>query len=192
MEWYALYCRPNSERRVVEKLDAEGIEAFYPHRVEKVTAAHRAGGVREVDRKFMPGYAFAQFDYPGQSRLVIEISQIVQVLGWGRSPVPIPEFEVASIRLLQNHPSHRAIEPCQYVQAGDRVRVQRGPLAGLEGFVVYMKGKARVIVSVTMLARSISAEVDVDTLEMLDPSPAVKRTAAGVVQMPEPSVRLAA
>jgi transcription antitermination factor NusG len=170
MEWYALHCKSSQERIVVDKLGREGIEAFYPHLVEQRKDPSRKDGVRKVERKFFPGYAFARFDLL-HSRPVIEIPQVVGIVGCGRYPVALSEFEVAAVSRIVNTPQVKAVESCPYVSAGDRVRVVSGPLAGLEGFVAYAKSGARVIVSVAMLHRSISAEVDVAMLERLANKP---------------------
>jgi transcription antitermination factor NusG len=170
MDWYALHCRSAQERLVVDKLGREGIDAFYPHLVEERKDPSRKGGARTIERKFFPGYCFARFELL-HARPVIEIPQVVSIVGCGRSPVALSEFEVAAVRRIVNTPLVKAVESCAFVSAGDRVRVVRGPLAGLEGFVVYAKNSARVIVSVTMLRRSISAEVDVAMLEPIAREP---------------------
>jgi transcription antitermination factor NusG len=83
--------------------------------------------------------------------------------------VAIPEVEIAAVRLMVSAPAVQSVAAAPYVATGDRVIVRRGPLAGLEGFVVYVpKGKPRVVVSVTMLGRSVSAEVDEDMIELLE------------------------
>ena len=171
-QWYALHCKPNSERIVAEKLGHERIEAFYPHSVQK-----SRDGYRSIELKFFPGYAFARFDLLHSRPAVVEIPQVVSILGWGRHPVAIPDFEVDAVRLIVNTPQVKAAADCPFVTAGDRVRVTRGPLRDLEGFVVYTKGGARVIVSISMLARSISAEVDGDALELLDGREGLKKAA---------------
>lgn len=161
MNWYALHVHPNSERLVAMQLLGGSIEAFYPH-----TVAKSKDKKRDVDVKFMPGYVFGHFDILEKTP-VIAIPQVVSILGWGRHAAPVPDEEIAAVKLIVSFPALAPL-PCAYVSAGDRVLVRRGPLAGLEGYVMYSKSIARVIVSVAMLARSISAEVDADSLELLE------------------------
>lgn len=164
MHWYALYCRSNTEKLVGLKLADAGIDSYYPHIVVPATHARRA-----TERKFFPGYLFARFEME-HHRPVSQIHQVVRIIGYDDRPVAIPDCEVEAVRLMVDAPPKiaRTIEPHPYVVgAGDRVTVMRGPLAGLEGYVVYAKGKARVIVSVTMLGRSVSTEVDVHSLKLL-------------------------
>jgi transcription antitermination factor NusG len=161
LNWYALHVRSNHEHLVTEQLMGCDIDGFYPHVVQK-----SADGKRDIERKFMPGYVFGHFDILMKTP-VVAIPQVVSILGWGRHAVPIPDGEIEAVRRIVSFPEV-APAPCPYVEAGDRVRVRRGPLAGLEGYVAYSKNATRVIVSVAMLQRSISAEVDADWLELLE------------------------
>lgn len=163
VRWYALHVHSNTESLVRDKLAICDIEGFYPHLAHKSKDSRRG-----TETKFMPGYVFGHFDM-AETTEVLAIPQIARILGFGRHAVPIPDVEIAAVKLIVSFPA-LAPEPCAYVAEGDRVRVRGGPLAGLEGYVCYMRNRTRVIVSVTMLARSISAEVDATSLEMLEPA----------------------
>jgi transcription antitermination factor NusG len=160
MLWYALHVHSNFEGLVAMKLDGAGIESFYPHLDTK-----SKDGKRDTELRFMPGYVFSRFDLEEKTP-VVAISQVVSILGAGRHAIPIPDEEIAAVKLITSFPS--LAQPCAYVFAGDRVRVRGGPLAGLEGYVAYSKNLVRVVVSVEMLHRSISAEVDADSLDLLE------------------------
>jgi transcription antitermination factor NusG len=158
MNWYALHVRSNFEHLVADKLQYAGIETFYPFQLEMSRDKRR-----EIEKKFMPGYVFAHFDLEDKTP-VVAIPQVVSILGWGRHAVAIPDLEIEAVRKIVSLPVD--VKPCAYLAEGARVRVKWGPLAGLEGYVIRRK-KTLVVVSVTMLARSISAQVDPDSLEMI-------------------------
>jgi transcription antitermination factor NusG len=40
------------------------------------------------------------------------------------------------------------------------VRVHRGPLAGVEGILLQVKSSYRLVVSLTLLGRSVASEID--------------------------------
>jgi len=166
--WYALFTRSAQERVVVDRLDSVGIEAFYAFRTEKVVDIHR--NHRERERKFFPGYVFARFSFENR-RPVIMIPQVVSILGSGPDAISIPDTEVEAVRQLVNSPAETAVESCPFVNAGDQVRVTYGPLRGQVGYFAMRKNSARVIVSIQMLAQSISAEVDADALELVERAP---------------------
>jgi transcription antitermination factor NusG len=56
--------------------------------------------------------------------------------------------------------SGQGAAPWPYIEMGSNVRLHAGPLAGIEGIVLASKGKQRLIISVTLLRRSIAIEVD--------------------------------
>jgi transcriptional antiterminator NusG len=56
--------------------------------------------------------------------------------------------------------SQSNVEPWPFVRIGQRVKVRRGPLAGLEGILLTAKNSHRLIVSVTLLGRSVAAGID--------------------------------
>ncbi len=162
MLWYALHVRANTERIVAQQMTSAGLDAFYPH-VVQLSKDKR----REIDKKFMPGYVFGEFDLVDKTP-VVAIAQVVGILGWGSHPVAIPTFEIEAVRKIVSFPE--LAKPSDFVSAGTRVRVRSGPLQDLEGYVVYVKNAARVVVSVTMLGRSVAADVDASALELLDPA----------------------
>jgi transcriptional antiterminator NusG len=162
MNWYALYVRANFESVVAQKLQAVGIEGYYPHLIQRSKDQRR-----DIEKKFFPGYVFVRIDLTEQRSAVVSIPQVLSILGWGQRAIVIDDTEIEAVRSMVSTPEIAIVET-PYVSAGDLVRVARGPLAGMTGFVVYEKSKARVVVSITGLGRSISAEVDHADIEVLD------------------------
>lgn len=162
---------------VAAKLADCGIESYYPFVLAKSRRLYRP----EIEKKFFPGYVFAKFDLE-ESAPVIRIAQVVRILGFADRPAPVPEVEIENVKIMVATPE--LCSPCSFLAAGDAVLICRGPLRGIEGFVLYEKpGRARVVVSVAMLGRSLSTEVDVDCIEVRKPASQ---------QLLAPSVRVAA
>jgi len=84
-------------------------------------------------------------------------------LGFGKEPVPIRDEEIEAVKAVLR--SGLPAEPCAYIREGQRVRVKDGSsLDGVDGILVKKKNQYRMIVSVSMLQRSISIEIDGDRL----------------------------
>jgi len=114
-------------------------------------------------RAAFPGYVFCRLDV--SNRLpVLMIPGIVGIVSSGKTPLPIDETEIMSLRLVLE--SELAVGPCNYLKIDDRVRVIGGPLLGAEGCVI-QSGSDRLIVSITLLQRSVSVEVSSQWLEKL-------------------------
>ena len=159
--WYAAYTRANHERAVTDQLAERGIESFLPH-YESV----RKWKDRTVclNLPLFPGYVFVRFAIPDRLR-VQQTRGLVHLLSFGGSPTPVPETEVQNIREILSRGLRTLPHP--FLRAGRRIRIKSGPLAGLDGILVRRKNRFRFVVSVEVILKSMSAEVDEADLEAL-------------------------
>ena len=79
-------------------------------------------------------------------------------MGIGKEPVPVDELEIEAVWATLR--SGLWVRPFPFLEVGQRVVVERGPLAGVEGFVTEFKGAYRLVVSIGLLQRSIAAEIE--------------------------------
>lgn len=87
---------------------------------------------------------------------------ILCIVSNGRRLEPVPESEIEAVRTMLA--SGAPVTPYPYLKSGDFVYIYRGPLQGLEGILVRVKSHWRVVVSVTVLQRSLAVEVDRDAI----------------------------
>jgi transcription antitermination factor NusG len=159
--WYAAYTRANHERTVADQLAGRGIENFLP----QYDSVRRWKDRRVcLQLPLFPGYVF--FLLPLQERLrVQQIPGVVHLVGFGGTPTAVPEDELRQVREVLAH--GRSAEPHPFLRAGRRVKVRSGPLAGLEGTLVRRKNRLRFVVSIELILKSVSAEIDEADLEAL-------------------------
>jgi transcription antitermination factor NusG len=156
--WYALHVRTRFEQTVARNLRAKGYEEFLP----LYRRVHRwSDRTKEVELPLFPGYIFCKFD--PQNRLPILLTPGVNgVVGIGRNLRPIDESELSAVRAVLKSGSF--CEPVPFIQIGQRVSVEYGPLAGIEGFVTMFKNSHRLVISVDLLQRSVAVEIDRECL----------------------------
>lgn len=169
--WYALYTRSNFEKRVAHELTAKRIENYLPL-IEQV---HQWKDRRKrVDLPVFPGYVFVRFcDSRGARLEALRTTGTVRLLGHGDRLEPIPDAEIESIQRLL-----KARVPCfahPFLREGAWVRVKSGPLRDVEGLLVRIKNRTRLVLSVALLSQSVATEIDVRDVEVL--RPAAARTA---------------
>ena len=92
---------------------------------------------------------------------------VVQVVGNGRVAIPIPDTEIEALQVAVS--SGIPTQPWPYLKTGELVRVNYGHLSGLEGILVNFKGNHRVVLSVTLLQRSLALEVDLSWVSAVAP-----------------------
>lgn len=153
--WYALAVIPRKEKVTARTLRVRGYEDFLPMYSVKRRWSDR---VKTVEMPLFPGYVFCRFD--ATKRLpILKIPTVMSVLGLGNEPRPVDESEIAALQTVCG--SGVEPVPCPYLQAGGKVRIQQGPLAGVEGILVEAK-PTRLVLSVTLLQRSVSVELERD------------------------------
>ncbi len=157
--WYAAYTRARHEKRVAEHLVHRDINFFLP----LYSALHRWKDRRvRVELPLFPSYLFVHI--PLSDRLhVLEVPGVVSLVTFGAHPVPLPDNEIEPLRAGLMH-NIRA-EPCPYLKVGRRVRIKRGPLAGAEGILLRKRSNLRVVLSIDLIKRSVSVEVDSADIE---------------------------
>ena len=152
--WFALQVRTRWESSTSSLLEGKGYRTFLPtFKLRK----RWSGRVREVSAPLFPGYVFCQFDV--QKRLPILITPgVLAVVGRGRTPIPVEEDEISAIQNVIS--SGVQAEPWPYLEVGQRVRIENDSLRGLEGILTNFKGHHRIVVSVTLLRRSVALDID--------------------------------
>jgi|SRR5882724_6851221 len=153
-KWYALQVRARWEGLTATLLSGKGYQTLLPtFKVQK----RWNGKVRETIEPLFPGYVFCQFDV--HNRLPILVTQgVLAVVGRGRTPVPVEDFEMMALRRMVD--SNFKAEPWPYLEVGQQVRIEDGALSGLKGILVSLRGSSRIVVSVTLLQRSVALEID--------------------------------
>lgn len=82
------------------------------------------------------------------------------LVGAGRTPIPIDDTEICAIQACVR--SRLLAEPYPFLPAGQVVRLQEGPLAGIEGYYIEHRKHHRIVVSVSLLQRSVAIKIDQD------------------------------
>lgn len=152
--WFALRVRSNYERVAAMHLRSRGIEEFSPtYKAESQWSDRK----KQVDRSVFPGYVFCRVD-PEDRLPVLSVPGVVNLVAFGKGPEPIPDHEIEGVRKLVA--SGLLLAPWPFLKAGQRVLIEHGPLTGVEGILQEIKKTYRLVVSITLLQRSVSAEID--------------------------------
>lgn len=164
--WWAIYARHQHEKQVAETLQAKGFDVFLP----LYESVRRWKDRRKVlSLPLFPGYVFVRGGY--QRRLAILTTPGVHmILSRGDAAAVIPDEEVHAVR--RSLEAKLAVEPHPYLNYGDRVRVTRGALEGVEGILIRKKSIFRLVLSVNMLAQSVGMEIDATDVELVSPATA--------------------
>ena len=154
LEWFALRVQPRREGNVAESLRSRGLEEFVP--------------IYFGRRRLFPGFVFCRFD--DRNRLaVLEIPGVLSIAGPSESAFPISDAEIAWIKMILA--SGLPVKLRTFLCAGQRVRIKRGPLAGLEGILRRKRDDFQVVVGVAALNRSVAVEINRERVCAVEGSP---------------------
>ena len=162
IQWYALRVKSRCEKLVASAARGRGFEEFLPLCLERHRWSDR---MKTVELPLFPGYVFCRLNVENRLPL-LTIPGALHFVGIGKTPIPLDDTEVLAIQSAVS--STLWTEPWPYVEVGQRVRLEAGPLAGLEGILVEKRKQYRIVVSVTLLQRSMAVEIERDWVAPID------------------------
>ncbi len=160
-EWFAVYTKSRHEKKVNWALSEKDVETFLPLREVLVRWKDRN---KRVHVPLFPGYLFVRID-PKARLEVLTTNGVVCILGNSGRPVPVPLQEIESTRKLLR--SGLKFSPFPYEMEGKKAMIVSGPLEGSIGKVLYARGGCNLIMSVNLIRRSVSVEVDINDVEFV-------------------------
>jgi transcription antitermination factor NusG len=162
-QWYAVWTRSRQEKTAAVMLDALGVSCFLP-----LISSKRQWSDRQKisSLPLFPGYLFVRIAKTHGAELrVRKVPGIVNFVGNQNGPSAVPEAEIENVRALLSCGTDCV--SCPFMNAGDRVRVVKGALAGIEGLFIRRGARSRVVVSVEIIQRSISVDVSAYDVELV-------------------------
>jgi len=152
--WFAILVRTGREKTANLLLENSGYECFLP--VSKSTRRW-SDRTKVIDVPLFPGYLFCRMN-PHNRLTVLMTPGVMQIVGVGKTPIPVEEEEIAAIQCVQR--SGLSAMPWPYMQIGNVAQILKGPLRGLTGIIVKIKTGMKLVLSVSLLQRSVAVEVD--------------------------------
>ena len=157
-EWFAIQTRARHEKKVAAQLTEKGMTSFLP----LVSSLQRWSDRRKVvEFPLFACYTFVQADWSAVARsAILRTPGVFRIVGAGEQPIPIPDPQIESIRLLLE--KRIACSPHPFLNVGQRVRVRGGCLDGVEGILLAFKSNRTLVISVEPIQRSVAIQVGGD------------------------------
>jgi len=152
--WFAILARTSREKTASLLLENAGYECFLP--ISKYMRRW-SDRMKEIEVPLFPGYFFCRMN-PYNRLPVLITPGVIQIVGVGKTPIPVEEEEIAAIQRVGK--SGLSTMPWPYLEVGHVVRIEEGPLQGLTGIVLKIKSGLKLVLSVNLLQRSVAVEID--------------------------------
>jgi transcription antitermination factor NusG len=159
--WFALQVRTKHETGVADFLRGRGYVPFLPIARTRKMWSDR---IKVLDTALFPGYLFCRVNI--QDRLpILTAPGVIRIVGYDRVPVPVDEAEIKALQTLVT--SEVRHQPWPFLRIGEQVQIESGPLQGLKGILVEVRGARRLVLSVSLLQRSVAVEIDAALVKSL-------------------------
>lgn len=152
--WFAVRTRTTHEKRVASLLAYQEYECFLPVYTSRRRWSDR---IKQVELPLFPGYVFSRFNLHARGP-ILKTPSVMGIAGIAGKPIPLDDHEIAAIERI--HRSGLGVVPHPFLRIGQRVRLEGGSLDGLEGIIEDARRRNRLIVSVSLLQRSVAVEID--------------------------------
>jgi transcription antitermination factor NusG len=159
--WYVAHTSANHEKRVTQQLHERSVENFLP----LYDSVRRWKDRRmKLQLPLFPGYVFVRL--PLRERLkVLQVPGVARLISFNGQPAALPDKEIEALRT--GLAAQLRAEPHTFLTVGRRVRVKSGALEGVEGILIRKKNAFRVVLSLDLIMKSASVEVDASDLERI-------------------------
>jgi len=155
LSWYAIRIQTRLGSVASATLHGKGYEEFLPLYRSPRRWSDR---IKKLELPLFPGYLFCRFDVSDRLMPILTTPGVIGIVGAGKTPVPIDDAEIEAIRAILR--SGLAAQPWSFLRVGSKVYIEGGPLAGVEGIITSTDKVHRLIVSVSLLQRSVAVEID--------------------------------
>lgn len=160
-KWFALSVTVRHEKVVSQLLNYKGFETFLPLYARRHQYNRR---FRSFELPLFPGYVFCRSD-PAVRLPILTTPGVLRMVGAGHVPIPVDNQELVALqRALE---ARAPMTPHPFWQTGQKGRIAAGPLAGIQGIVVSAKPPVRLVLSVSLLQRSVLLEIDSDCVAVV-------------------------
>ncbi len=162
--WYAIFTKPRSEKKVLQRMLDNDIEAFLP--LVK-TVRQWSDRKKTLEVPLIPSYIFV-FLPERELYRTLPIQGTVSVLKHLGKPAKVREVEIENLRILSNNSENHNIEPGARVSKGDDVQVTNGPFMGLIATCINEGKNHRVVVNIDSLGSSFNVNIPLSFLRKID------------------------
>jgi transcription antitermination factor NusG len=173
--WFAVLTVPRHEKKVETHFGLRQIEHFLPMYEKKREWKDGSKGMLQLP--LFASYIFVRIGCYGRTP-VLKVPGVISIVGCGAQPMPVPD---SYIHWLREGLRQGKIEPYPDLAAGTKVRIRSGMMAGMEGILVRRKNHFRVVLTLEMIMKSVTVEVELQDIEPVDRTSCVSEPEVVVV-----------
>lgn len=150
--WYAVYTAPRAEKKVSERFSEAGIEHYLALQKVKRRWSDR---VKEVVVPVVNGYIFVRIPTT-DFRKVTQVYGAIAFVREAGQPVPIPDNQMDRLRFMVEYSDEPVEFSVENFERGESININKGPLQGMIGELIEVKGRHKVLVRLERFGSAIT------------------------------------
>lgn len=159
--WFALYTKPRFEKKVETVLLQAGYQVYLPL---ISTVRQWSDRKKKVQVPIIPSYVFVRMNEKNLFEL-FEFNGVVGVLKYLKKPAVVQDYEIENLKIICQHPDVMEVVDGAKFTKGMPIQITRGPMMGLFGDCIEIKGKQRILVSVKNLGLEFILNIPLTYIE---------------------------
>lgn len=163
--WYALYTRSRYEKKVHHDLNRRGVESYLPLKVEKRKWSDR---VKVIEEPLLRGYLFVKVSNKEYFDVLNNTGAVCYVAFDGKA-ASIPENQIQNLKAFVSNFNDQINVTREKLAKGTLVKIKRGLLKDIQGEIVEIRGKNRIVLRFERLGYCIHTDISMDEVEFVDP-----------------------
>ncbi|MCT4587365.1 MAG: UpxY family transcription antiterminator [Carboxylicivirga sp.] len=153
--WYALYTKSRAEKKVLEQFTKMGIEAYLPL---KKTLRQWSDRKKWVESPIISSYIFIKIPLADYRR-VFDVVGIVAYVSYKGKACIIPESDIMAMKRTIENQLDFSVEAGK-IEKGQEITVTSGPLEGIKGEVMEVKGSKKIILRISQIGYTLVVNLD--------------------------------
>jgi transcription antitermination factor NusG len=152
--WQVLYTRPRHEKKMKEFLVIRGVQVYLPlYKTVKQWSDRK----KKTEEALFKSYLFVKADELNYFT-ILNAPGAVKFVHFGAELATISDKEVQMIEQILKYPDQVEVQDFKAV-AGDKIKIASGPFKGVEGTLVSIRGKNRLIIQIEQLGKNIIVDI---------------------------------
>lgn len=162
--WYAVYVKSRAEKKAQIELQQKGIENFLPLQRKLRQWSDRK---KWVEMPLIPGYLFVRISRK-EYDLTLQSTQVVSFVSFEGTAATIPDNQIDYLKLMLKQDNLDIEMSRETFEPGQMIEVIAGPLIGIRGKLVRIKGKSKVAVELEQLGYSALIEILAEDIRIVE------------------------
>lgn len=162
-KWYAVYTRPNNEKKIYSGLIEDNIECYLPL---KRTLRKWSDRKKWIEEPLFRGYIFVKVSHIEYFR-VLNIPGVVYYVSFGGQPQAIPDYQIDFIKTIVREKEQELEVNYENVKKGTECEVLVGPLKGIKGEVTRLSGQYRLLIRIVSMGCSLQVNISRDEIKLI-------------------------